>query len=223
MPGDTCVVCGNNHIKDLSVSMHRFPRDAMKKKRWIKTLGLNEDDIKDHHRVCSRHFPNADPHNMPELSLVKRFASPRKRWTSRAKRAKARAAVRSLTPQLSTCCMSRSSTPESLAVPSTPESHETHLAAPLVATVRERDSDCEVHELPSLSTDHDSVSELSCSTLTTSVSAQGRQNENTQVPVSTALLARIEALESDKQQLKEELNSRSSHSRNFAVSDIASD
>ena len=113
MPGDTCVVCGNNHVKDQSVSMHRFPRDTMKKKKWIKTLGLNEDDIKDHHPVCSRHFPNADPHNMPELSLVKRFAYPRKRWTSRAKRAKARAAVRSLTPQLSTCCMSRSSTPES--------------------------------------------------------------------------------------------------------------
>jgi len=135
MPGETCVVCGNNHIKDQSVSMHRFPRDAMKKKKWIKTLGLNEDDIKDHHRVCSRHFPNADPHNMPELSLVKHFASPRKRWTSRAKRVKARAAVRSRTPQLSTCCMSRSSTPESLGVPSTPESQETHLAAPLVATV----------------------------------------------------------------------------------------
>lgn len=108
--------------------------------------------------------------------------------------------------------MSCSSTPENLGVPSTPEPRETHLATPLVATVRKQDSDCEVHELPSLSTDPDSVSELSCSTLTTSVSAQGRQNENTQVLVSTALLARIEALESENQQLKEEFNSRSSHS-----------
>ena len=97
---------------------------------------------------------------MPELSLGKCFASPRKRWTSRAKRAKARAAVRSLTAQLSTCCMNHSSTPESLCVPSTPESQETHLAIPLVNTGREQDSDSEVHELLSLSTDHDSVSEL---------------------------------------------------------------
>ena len=64
---DTCVVCGNNRVKDQSVSMHCFPRDTMKKKKWIKALGLNEDDIKDHHQVCSRHFPSADPHNMLEL------------------------------------------------------------------------------------------------------------------------------------------------------------
>ena len=58
----------------------------------------------------------------------------------------ARAAVRSLTPQMSTCCMSRSSAPESLGVPSTPKSWETHLATPLVAAIGEQpDSDCVVH------------------------------------------------------------------------------
>lgn len=76
MPGDACIVCGNTRAKDRSVSMHRLPRDATKRGEWISALGLNEDDLKDYHRVCSRHFPNADPRNKPELSLGKRFASP---------------------------------------------------------------------------------------------------------------------------------------------------
>ena len=52
--------------------------------------------IKDHHRVCSRHFPHGDPKNKPSISLGKCFPSPKKSWTSRAKRAKIREAERSL-------------------------------------------------------------------------------------------------------------------------------
>ena len=93
MPGDTCIVCGNTRAKDPSVSMHRFPQDKTKRLRWtwLQTLGLKDDHVRRHHRVCSRHFPegNAKSHD-PQLILGKRFASPKKRWTNGAKRAKRR-------------------------------------------------------------------------------------------------------------------------------------
>ena len=89
--------------KDRSVSLHRFPREPSKRREWIMALALKDEDIKDYQRVCSGHFPNADPRNKPELCVGKLFASPKKSWTSRAKRAKTREVVRSLTPQMSSC------------------------------------------------------------------------------------------------------------------------
>lgn len=49
--------------------------------------------IKDYHHVCSRHFPDSDASKDPQLTLGKRFASPKKHWTDRAKRAKSREAT----------------------------------------------------------------------------------------------------------------------------------
>ena len=186
----------------------------------MRAMGLREDGIKDHHRVCSRHFPNADPRNKPELSLGKRFASPRKQWTSRAKRAKAReSSSRSLTLQMSASHQSHSSTPENLSVPSTPEPQETPIGTPLVAADGEElDSDYMVHELPS----HDTISESGSSTLM-SASMCVMQDESSQVLVSTALLARIEALESENLKLKEEISSIASQTRNFTINSIAAD
>ena len=87
MPGDVCVVCGNSRAKDRSVSMHRFPRGHTRRKQWLKALKIDENNVKDHHRVCSRHFPNADASNTPDLTLGKHFASPKTAWISRAKSA----------------------------------------------------------------------------------------------------------------------------------------
>ena len=104
MPGDTCVFCGNSCQKDPSVSIHRFPKDPTLRSEWIKALELDASTIKDHHRVCSRHFPQGDTKNKPSILLGKRFASPKKSWTSRAKRAKSREdceAERSLFGELS--------------------------------------------------------------------------------------------------------------------------
>ena len=79
MPGDTCVVCGNTRVKDPSISMHCFPQDKTKRLRWLKALGLKDDDVGSHHRVCSRHFPEGDTKSHdPQLSLGKKFASPKK-------------------------------------------------------------------------------------------------------------------------------------------------
>ena len=78
----------NTRSKDKCVDIHRFPWDDARRQHWIEALDLKDVLVKDHHRVCSRHFPNADAKNDPQLTLLKRFASPKKHWTGRAKRAK---------------------------------------------------------------------------------------------------------------------------------------
>ena len=70
MPGDVCIVCGNTREKDPSVSMHHLLKESAKKDEWIKALNLDSSSIKGYHRVCSRHFPNADPHSVPDISRM---------------------------------------------------------------------------------------------------------------------------------------------------------
>ena len=216
MPGDKCLVCGNTRTKDRSVSLHRFPRDASKRREWITALALKDEDIKDYQRVCSRHFANADPRNKPELSIGKRFASPKKSWTSRAKRAKTREVVRSLTPQMSSCS-AHCVTPGAPSV--TPEPQSALVETPLIATLGEQlDSDYTIHELPT----DDVLSESECSTLTSTVpgSANALPDQNAEVIVNTALLTRIEALESENKQLKERTSTTSCRQK-LTISDIA--
>ena len=113
MPGDSCLVCGNTRSKDPSVSMYRFPKEQEKRRSWLTGLKLLEADVKDHHRICSRHFPDGE-YGSPELSIGKRFASPKKQWTSRAKRAKQRELDKEpVSSRQSTPSSSRQSTPNS--------------------------------------------------------------------------------------------------------------
>ena len=90
MLGDQCIVCDNTRHKDKNAPLHRLPQKDPKRGRWLEALGLVEEDLKDFHRVCSRHFLDGDATKDPQLNLGKRFASPKKRWTSRAKRAQKR-------------------------------------------------------------------------------------------------------------------------------------
>ena len=96
--------------------------------------------------MCSRHFANADPRNKPQLHIDKRFESPKKSWTSRAKRAKTCEVMRSLTPQLSSC-IDHCVTPRTTSV--TPEPQSALVETPLIATVGEKlYSEYTIHELP---------------------------------------------------------------------------
>ena len=90
MPGDQCIMCGNTRHKDKSVSLHRLPRKEPKRGRWLEALDLVEENLKDFHRVCSRHFLDGDATKDPQLNLRKQFASPKKPWTLTAKRAQKR-------------------------------------------------------------------------------------------------------------------------------------
>lgn len=87
MPGNVCIVCQNTKAKDGSASFHRFPQESAKRLRWIEALDLTSVVIKEYHRVCSRHFLDADARNDPQLNLGRHLASPMKKGTERNRRA----------------------------------------------------------------------------------------------------------------------------------------
>lgn len=201
MPGDTCVFCGNSRQ---NVSMHRFPKDATLRSEWIKALGLDASTIKDHHRVCSRHFPQGDTKNRPSISLGKRFVSPKKSWTSRAKRAKSREdreAERSLFGE-SSSSNSRHSTivsPSEQDMPSTAQ--ESEEATPLLVSVGEQlRTDYELHDLPTVS----------------------KEDEEAYILLNTGLLAKIEALESENRDLRAKLLQATNGQSIFTATNFAS-
>ena len=195
MPGDRCIVCGNTKCKDRSVSLHRFPRSQPKRERWINALELTEGALKDYHRVCSRHFPDGDATKNPQLNLGKRFASPKKRWTSRAKRAVKRTRLCSEEPG-----RSRSVTP----APAVGQESQAGSPRPpvMVTSIGEQlESNYQVHELPT--DDSMSMSTASVSTVSpfSSVSKYNSDSD-TNVLVNKALLSRIEYLEAENKKLK---------------------
>ena len=63
--------------------MHRIPPKNEAREQWLIALKLKEGDIRDHDRVCSRHFPNGDATQAPSLCLGVKFASPKKMQSSR--------------------------------------------------------------------------------------------------------------------------------------------
>ena len=83
MPGDACIVCGNTRKKAPQLSYHRFPSDPERRALWLQAFQLTEEQIRPHSRVCSRHFPDGNRLNKPDLSLGKRFASPVKKGAPR--------------------------------------------------------------------------------------------------------------------------------------------
>ena len=121
MPGDFCILCGNSRLKkgDSSrLSYHRFPKNLEKRTQWLRAFHLSADVIKDHSRVCSRHFYGGDPKNGPDPNVGRKFASPIKKHTSRSKRAKRRQEER----DYHKACSSKSSTPMAPSPPDSPGS-----------------------------------------------------------------------------------------------------
>ena len=171
---------------------------------WIDEFGLLEASVKPFTRVCSRHFRNGDPANGPDKTLGARFASPKKRGTSRAQRATKRA----LSSQLQSL---HSQQPSQHPLPATqlntPDSandiDDDLIDHQITAAVGEPlRTDYEVHEF--FSEDPSEVAE---------VSAQIRDkptSHNIPEPVGTfisvALTARIEVLEAENQRLHKSIN-----------------
>ena len=111
MPGDTCLVCKNSRAKDPNISFRRFPADPVVRGRWLRVFELEESQVKSYSKVCSRHFPGGDAKQDPQVALGKRFASPKKKGTPRAKRVRAREANQQLAELSSSSGRSRSATP----------------------------------------------------------------------------------------------------------------
>ena len=80
MPADVCVVCGNSRGKDSPACFHASHSQKPDEEREMDVaLCLDEGDLRNYNRVCSRHFLNADARHIPDITLGKHFASPRKR------------------------------------------------------------------------------------------------------------------------------------------------
>ena len=71
MTGQRCCVCDNTQSKDPTVSFHRIPKNIAIRATWLKVFELSESDIKASSRVCSRHFPNGDVRKAPNMTLGK--------------------------------------------------------------------------------------------------------------------------------------------------------
>lgn len=222
---NTCLVCGHTKGIDDNIGLHRFPmKEKSKLHQWLKALNLKETDVRESSRICSRHFPNGDIKLLPSLHLRKRFASPKKRLTARAKRAVKRQKL----------CFPMPDTVRSKSVSSQPEStdddrHSRSVTPiPLLAHIGEPlldEGDYAIHELPSGS-DDTSVNDLSLpDTSVSSINGGQRADQNdVQVTVNVALIARVEALEAENEALKRQVSKRKSYFRveNIQNNDISS-
>ena len=226
---DICVVCGNTKSKDHSVSFHRFPKDPMKRSKWIGCLKLKESCVKDHHRVCSRHFPSGDAtNNDPSLVLGKKFASLMKHWSARSKRAKAR----SLNVLFRNASASKSPSPTvgpnspPISTPNESESLSSTSMTDVTACGRSVCSSPIDDLTYSDDGDRSESSSVSVSESTSSLVYTGlntRSGRNAEVMVSTALLARVELLEAKNKTLKEEVSrSQTTKQEPLSVQGIAS-
>ena len=204
--------------------MHRFPTkaDHLRRQQWLIALGLKEEQLQDHHRICSRHFPNGDVSQVPSLHLGKRFASPKKMKTPRGLRAtKRKSLFPEPTPKRHLKSVSPSSSASRPVTPTTSDATDgessdlivgTRLTTPIGEVYL---SDYSIHELPS---------EESCLDLSSgsNLDKGGEQSSEAQVVVNTALVARIEALEAQTRSLRFKLSkTQPSHFRleNIAHSD----
>ena len=188
--------------------MHRFPpkNDLSRRQQWLMALGLKEEQLQDHHRVCSRHFPNGDVSQVPSLHLGKRFASPKKMKTPRGLRAtKRKALFPEPTPKRHLPSASPSPSASRPVTPTTSDATDgessdliagTRLTTPIGEVYF---SDYGVHELPS---------EESCLDISSgsNIDKGGEQSSEAQVVVNTALVARIEALEAETRNLHSKLS-----------------
>ena len=213
----TCLI-SNRTSKQLGsgVSFHRFPpkSEAVKRGKWLLVLGLNESDVADHHRVCSQHFPNGDCTQLPSLYLGKRFRSPKKSWTARWQRAAKRKSAD--TGDKAGPCAKRhleystspATTRKSSDQSGGEESGTSSLCTPIGEVLL---SDYSVHELPSECSEESALD-------VSGLSGSYANESSTNAIVSTALVARIEALEIENKALHRQV---SSTSKPFRLSVIA--
>ena len=71
--GQRCHVYGNTRAKDPSIFFQRILKEASTRAKWLETLGLCENNLKQSTCICSRHFPDANDKKEPPLCLGKLF------------------------------------------------------------------------------------------------------------------------------------------------------
>ena len=212
MPGDACVVCGNCRAKEPQLSYHRFPSNVDKRALWLQVFQLTEEQLKPYYRVCSRHFPDADPKKKPNVWLGKRFASPVKRDAPRTKRAKIRQQSKALEDSLAVPSLPP---PASLSSPtSQSDSPPPPVPSPLTALPGEQlADDYQVFELPDA--DGDTTTETTPETRPT---VSGSKEI-----ISAGLQLQIEALQAENIKLEKRLATASKEGSEFGMDRIKHD
>ena len=164
--------------------MLRFPADKVKRKQWLDSLNLSEEDITQNTRLCTRHFRDGDTTQLPSVGLGKRFYSPKKRQGVKRQQSSPLFRVPSKRLSLSKSPVStptpggsRPSTPCSPAMSDSDSSHVSSLTASIGEQLM---SDYSVHELPDASTVTDSDN----------------------IVLNAGMLSRIEYLEAELKRLK---------------------
>ena len=86
----SCIVCGNKRSSPNKVSMHRFSKKQEVRMQWLGSLSLTQLDITENSRVCSIHFHDGNPCNIPSWSVGPKFATQPDVDSERSKRAQKR-------------------------------------------------------------------------------------------------------------------------------------
>ena len=199
---DSCVICKRLPSKELNITLHHFPPKSKisRRKQWLKILGLSEDDITAHHKVCSRHFPNRDSTQIPSLNLGRKFQSPKKLFTSRAERAAKRSAQAAYTSKQQLCVTPNVSPQMTPMETDTDVGSDTSLrmSTPIGEQLLST-SDYSLYELPDLNEgSSDSVMG----------SGKSSTQDVTNVIVHSAILPQIRTLEEEKKRLITQLQSK---------------
>ena len=248
MGGSSCVVCKRTRVK--GVSLHRFPSlssQPARRRQWLTGLGLEEEQMLDHHRVCSLHFPNGDVSQVPSITLGRRFASPIKKNDPRGLRAQKRARPRPSPLSLSetTPGTKRHSVDiDRIAAASDPTVQPAVTTARVLstsstaATSSGQDSAPDEAPLPSVAYNDDCLAALPLiaaagETLLSAADysvyelpvidddrGDHHQQSESQVLVDNCLMARIEALEAENEMLRKQVSSSNSF---FRLENIAHD
>ena len=139
---------------------------------------MAEDEITEHTRICSLHFPNGDSRQLSSLVLV---ASPKKKGTARTQRAEKRSQLSFSPPSHAPVkCKALTSSEVSTTAAPSELSEDTLLSVSIGEPLL---SDYSIQELP------------------------GGSESSNDIVVNSALLARIEALEAENKKLQNQLQS----------------
>ena len=81
-----CTVCGRSKAIDPSISLYHIPKQSDLQKYWLDGLNLSEDKVTGDSRVCSRHFHDRNPKNVPSIHIGEKFSDRPAGKTARGKR-----------------------------------------------------------------------------------------------------------------------------------------
>ena len=69
-----CTLCGRSKTTDTSISLYHILKAPELRKCWLDSLVLSEDKVTADSRVCSKHFHDGNPKNVPLIHIGEKFS-----------------------------------------------------------------------------------------------------------------------------------------------------